>query len=240
MEKEIVAFTAKQRTTMAKLVGGSVRKSSPEAVVSRLEQRIQNFGRKTAKEERRPAIEAYARAARIARHAIELERELTGVNQATERHLLAGLKKSGPRDIKDGKGLRSRKQGRRCLKNVASAAVHVSAAARYAASKACAAAFVGERTIDAQFRALCDGVAFDWNEIVGRPLPDLEYRRKFQSDGSFVPGAEMTVGQHPLWLVLDAVGIKIDAYILDEVIAAARQRASARLRRQEWRRSVPQ
>jgi hypothetical protein len=110
-------------------------------------------------------------------------------------------------------------------------------AAANAQERVSKAVFNGKSIIDAQFRELCAGVALDWQAVGGGPLPDLEYSRA--SDGTYASGATMTVRQHPLWIVLDALCIQIDAYTLDEVIALARQQASRRVRRKEWRRSVP-
>jgi hypothetical protein len=235
MEEVTVGLSPKQRATLAGVLGG-LRKGTTDALVLRIEQRMRTFWRKVGKEDRRPAIEAYAMASRIAFYAEELENDLSNLDPVTERRMI-NVMKHYDWESRDSARTPPRRRGKRCLKNAASAATDVVFAAAHAQGKASKAAFSGKTTIDAQFRELCAGVALDWQVVVGRPLQDLKYRRA--SDGTYASGATMTVRQHPLWIVLDALCIQIDAYTLDEVIALARQQASARLRRQEWRRSVP-
>jgi hypothetical protein len=229
MAEVTVGLSRKQQAALAGVLGGS--EGTSDALVLRIEQRMRTFARKVGKEDRRPAIEAYATASRIAFCADQLEKDLSNLDPVTERRMIKVMKHYGWDP--DSAGIPPRRRGKRCLKNAASAATDVVFAAANAEDKASKAAFSGKSIIDKQFRELCAGVAMDWQAVVGGPLPDLEYRRA--SYGTYASGPTMTVRQHPLWIVLDALGIQIDAYALDEVIALARQQAS----RKEWRRSVP-
>ena len=225
-----VGLSPKQQAELAGVLGRS-REGTSDALVLRIEKRMRTFRRKFGKEERRPAIEAYAMASRIAFNADQLEKDLSNLDPVTERRMIKVMKQYGWDS--DSAGPPPRRRGKRCLKNAASAATDVVFAAANAEDKASKAAFSGKSIIDAQFRELCAGVALDWLAVVGGPLPDLEYRRA--SHGTYASGPTMTVRRHPLWIVLEALGIQIDAYTLDEVIALARQQAS----KKEWRRSVP-
>jgi hypothetical protein len=230
MAEVTVRLSPKQQAALAGVLGGS-REGTSDALVLRIEKRMRTFRRKVGKEDRRPAIEAYAMASRIALYAEELEKDLSNVDPVTERRMINVMRHYDWDS--DSAGTPPRRRGKRCLKNAASAATDVVFAAANAQEMASRAVFTGKSIIDAQFRELCAGVALDWQAVVGGPLPDLEYRRA--SYGTYASGPTMTVRRHPLWIVLDALGIQIDAYTLDEVIALARQQVS----RKEWRRSVP-
>src|SRR5260370_41893771 len=74
----------------------------------------------TAKDERRPAIEAYSQAARIAVYAAELGTELAELDPDNQRRMVKVMKQYGW-DEAGKNGTPSRKRGRRCLRKVGSA-----------------------------------------------------------------------------------------------------------------------
>jgi hypothetical protein len=83
---------------------------------------------------------------------------------------------------------------------------------------------VGTKEADRLLSGLVDNVAQCWKEATGSPLPAFE-PAYFEWIGDDVPTLALLAASHPLWLIFDAVGLKLSSWGGNILIWKARKRA---------------
>lgn len=218
--KALVAMAREQSTTV-----------DAQSLVEELEAHASRYDHKVARRGIRPAVESWDRAGRITAHANELFKELANLDDMTRRRMRSVMK--GYEDGGDAPRVSSRARLAMC----AGAAEDVLFASSYARDEAWRQFTEGEGRADRIFREFCSNVARAWRRATGARLPALEYDRDDDGRG-YRSGARVVVSDHPLWVVLDAVGVKVDSNTLEALVDFARGEDRPRVRRRRWRQPV--
>lgn len=103
----------------------------------------------------------------------------------------------------------------------------------------CKKRWTGVGKADRLLREFCVKVAQSWTSATGRPLPVLDAAVLKKRDMGYRPNLRVFVMQNPLWLVLDAAGLKLGAESVKVLTTYARREVRERSGGPRARRCAP-
>lgn len=231
--KSEVAFQASHKKKLRQLLSDAGVTKAHNAILSRLESEARAYRQVAGTHEEVAAIESRARAERIRDYAHALLNELREVDGHTYATMIEVMSCYDweSEDIEPPVSRGRRVMGR-CLSAMDDLLFSAGAAMTLARRR-----LSGKRVCGAALRRLCNGVANEWSKATGRPMPNVEYERGGNKVANGI-GLQVVVREHPLWVVLDALDIDVDAATLDQLIGAANGDKVPSRRRTGWRPPV--